>query len=106
MAITYHANVERKARFEYIEATVGFGTKEIASYTFKSPDSRKPSKSVLTETGVIKVYSCETGNLVTAYIATIGQGVYIYKKCFNCDKCPREFMQILYDNQYYMENQP
>ena len=54
MAITYHANVERKARFEYIEATVGFGTKEIASYTFKSPDSRKPSKSVLTETGVIK----------------------------------------------------
>ena len=103
---TYHADVERKARFEFISNTVGFGSKEIASSVYVSETSHKPSKNVLTNSGVVMVYSCETGKLITAFIASIALGTRIYRECFKCDRCPAELMKVFYNNQKYRENQP
>ena len=104
--MTKHASITRSARFEFIAETVGFGTREIASYTYTSQTSTKPSKNVLMDNGVVFVYSCETGKLVTAFIATIGQGAFIYKHCHGCDRCPRAIMNIFYNNQDLVDRQP
>lgn len=105
--LTYHAQIERAARFEYIATTIGFGNKEIANQIFKSPSSpNKASKSVLMDNGVILVYSCENNKLITGYIASVKQAVAIYRKCHSGARCPKNLMNTLYKNQPIAALQP
>ena len=105
--MTYHAQVERAARFEFILQTVGSGTKEIATEIFTSPTSQnRKAKSVLMDNGVIYIFSIENNKLITAYIASISQAVALYKKCHKCNKCPQTLMNVLYKNQQYVTKQP
>ena len=102
---TYHAQVERKNRIDFIKKNLGFGF-EIAEDVFTSEHSYKPSRAVLTDTGVIKIYSLETGKFVTCFIATVGQGAKIYKRCFNVKFCPSWLMKTLNDNKILVDMQP
>ena len=109
MKVTYHFSVERKNRIDFINKTVGFG-EDIATNIFLS-ESRAiktsvPTKSVLTSTGIIKIFSIDDNTLITAYIATIGEGTAIYRKCHNVKRCPDWLMNQLCKNQYLLDRCP
>lgn len=100
--LTYHASVERRERIIKIEKTIGFG-KPIASAILTSQQSTKPSKNVLTDTGVIIVYSLETGKVVTVFVGNVHQSTTIYKKCYNVNRCPSHIMKMINNAQFYKE---
>lgn len=100
--MTYHAMNDRKNRLEYIIDTIGIGN-EIAS----SPSRDDPRVSrILTDTGVIIVTNRETKKLVTAYIATINQGVSVYTQGHGVNKAPAWVMKILQKNKQVRLGQP
>lgn len=106
MKISYHYSVERKDRINFIEKKVGFG-EDVATTIFLSNKRAEktsiPSKSILTNTGIIKIVSADDGVLITAYIATIGEATAIYRKCHNVKYCPDWLMARLYSNQYLLD---
>lgn len=106
MKITYHFSVERKDRIDFINQYIGFG-EDIASNIFlsqkRSMKTSIPTKSVLTDTGIIKILSLEDDVLITAYIATIGEGTAIYRKCHKVKRCPDWLMNTLCKNQYLLD---
>jgi len=104
MKITYHYEVERKDRIEFIKRYIGFG-EDLATTIYISEERKKkwntPTKSVLTDTGIIKIYALDTGDLITAYIATVSEGTAIYRKCYNVRRCPDWLVDTLYWNKTY-----
>ena len=106
MKITYHFSVERKERVDFINQYIGFG-EDIASNIFLSQKramkTSTPTKSVLTDTGIIKILSLEDDVLITAYIATISEATAIYRKCHKVKYCPDWLMTQLYSNQYLLD---
>lgn len=107
MKLTYHASVERRNRIEYIKENIGFGHSLAVTY-YRSINRKRetPSKTVLTDTGIILIYAIDTNELITAYIASVKEGTAIYKKYFNVSRCPSWFMNVLHDNEYWEENKP
>ena len=97
---------ERKDRINFIEKKIGFG-KDIATNIFlsekRSMKTSTPSKSILTDTGIIKIVSVDDDVLITAYIATVGEATAIYRKCHNVKYCPDWLMTQLYSNQYLLD---
>ena len=73
-----HYEIERKARREFIAKNIGFGN-DIATVFYISKTSRKERINVLSDTGIVTVYTKEW-KIVTVYIATYPQAVTIYKK--------------------------
>ncbi len=100
--ISYHAKMERVERISYI---IDFCGGEFGSAIAEIYDNNN-GKVVLTERGIVIVYNAITGNLVTMFIATVNQGVNIYKACHNSKKCPKELMKTLNNNKKACENQP
>ena len=106
MKISYHYSVERKDRINFIQKKVGFG-EDIATTIFlsnkRAEKTSMPSKSILTNTGIIKIVSADDGVLITAYIATISEATAIYRKCHKVKYCPDWLMTQLYSNQYLLD---
>lgn len=73
--LTYHANIERKERIDFIENTIGFGRK---CYSCEDPADPGVIKS-LTTTGVIVVESKVTGLIITMYVARVAQALNVIK---------------------------
>ena len=107
MKLTFHAEIERKERIDYIKKYIGFG-EDLAVTIYKSPNRKRdtPSKTVLTDTGIIKIYAIDTGELITAYIATVSEGAAIYRKAYNVSRCPDWFMDVLNYNRPWQECSP
>ena len=100
--VSYHAKVERMERISYIIDFCGGEFGPAIAETYDNNDG----KVVLTEKGIVIVYNAITSNLVTMFIATVNQGVSIYKTCHNSKKCPKELMKTLNNNKKACENQP
>ena len=101
---TYHYNIERKNRRDYIEKTVTMG-KEICSVRFTSPSSKKESLSVLTDTGVIIVYN-DNWIPVTVFIGNIRQTTAMYRKATGEKLVPPSLFKKFQIADYYSELQP
>ena len=101
---TYHYNIERKDRRDYIKKTVGIG-KEICSMRYTSPTSKKESLNVLTDTGVIIVYNNEWIP-VTVFIGNIRQTTAIYRKATGEKLVPPSLFKKFQIADYYSELQP
>ena len=101
---TYHFRVERKGRFEYIEATCGLG-EEVVSEIFQSPTSTLPSYNTLTTTGVIIVRNVDTKKIVTMFIATMPQAMAIYRTATG-GRLPDWLYKQVKRNQVLRVNQP
>lgn len=109
MKVTYHFEIERKDRIDFIKKYIGFGN-DLATTIFLSEQRAKtrntPSKTILTDTGIIKIVTCDTEELITAYIATVTEGTAIYRKYYNVKRCPNWFMEVLNFNKSYQEISP
>lgn len=109
MKLTYHFEIERKDRIDFIKQYIGFGN-DIATTIFLSEERAKtrstPSRTILTDTGIIKIIAIDTGELITAYIATVQEGTAIYRKCYNVSRCPSWFLDVLNYNKNYKEIEP
>ena len=76
-----HAVVDRKARFDFIENTIGFGTPMV---TIKEERDRNgDAVKTLTDTGVVIVYVEQTFEIITAYVATMHQAKHIWRTATN-----------------------
>lgn len=73
-----HYESERKKRREFIENTIGYGN-SIATVFYTSKTSRKERINVLSDTGVITVYTKEW-KIVTVLIASYSQACILYKE--------------------------
>lgn len=100
--VSYHAKVERMERISYI---IDYCKGEFGPAIAETYDNNN-GKVVLTEKGIVIVYNATTNNLVTMFIATVSQGISIYKNCHNCEKCPKSLMKTLNNNKKACENQP
>lgn len=102
---SYHFSVERAKRLDYIDKTVGFG-KPIAETIFKSPTSAKPSRSILTSTGVIICQNIDSGKIITAHLASVKQACAIWYKCHNGADIPAKYMQNFRIAEKFATKQP
>ena len=100
--VSYHARVERAERISYI---IDFCGGEFGPAIAETYDNNN-GKVILTEKGIVIVYNAITSNLVTMFIASVNQGVSIYKECHNVSKCPKSLMKTLNNNKKACENQP
>ena len=93
--ISDHADKDRKARFEMIAKTIGFGT-PIAEATDKKENG--DCVRTLTDTGVLVVID-PYGVIVTAWVASIKQACRIYKEATNNTRMPKKLWNIInYNN--------
>lgn len=101
--ISYHAQVERKSRIEYIIDTF---KGEFGSPVVEVVNENDCSRQVLTSNGIWIVYNLKTNRLVTMWIATVEQGVKLYKRGTNGKQLPKQLMKTLHNNKKACENQP
>lgn len=100
--MTYHAKIERKTRINYIEKTIGIGNPIATTISRYEKDSLR----TLTDTGVIIITNIYTKRIITMFIASINQGVAVYKEGKQAKQVPKNIMRTLYNNINYMDGQP
>lgn len=102
MTMTYHAQVEREARIDYIIDVLGDFGQPIASQKNLDNDTT----TFLTNLGVIIIKGTTSQKLVTMYLASTAQATAIYRDCHGGDTCPHSFMMQVKRNQKFIANQP
>lgn len=101
--MTFHAQVERRARLDYIIDTVGIG--EVIAEIRDERDPRIAYQR-LTSTGVVVIVGADKRTIVTAFIANIDQAILIYKNAKNVSRLPDGLYRRIKGNQKYRRNQP
>ena len=95
--LTAHATIDRKVRFDFIENTIGFGNPVVTCK--KDRDKNGDALATLTDTGVIVIQEEVTETVITAYIASIKQASYLYRKSKGNNKMPSALWAIInYNN--------
>lgn len=102
MTMTYHAQVEREARIDYIIDVLGDFGQPIA----KRNNPANNTITILTNLGVIIIKSNTTQKLVTMFLASIAQATAIYRDCYGGDTCPHSLMVQVKRNQKFLAGQP
>ena len=100
--VSYHIRYERQNRIDFIiDWCQGeFGTPIATVY-----DTEGTARRVLTDRGLIVVYSAED-KLITMWIASVLQGVAMYKASHDGKEVPYKMMQVLHRNKVAHERQP
>ena len=93
--ISDHVDNDRRARFELIEKTIGFGT-PIAEA--KDRKAGGDCTRTLTDTGVIIVIN-PYGTIITAFVAGVKQAMQVYNDATGTTKMPRKVWNMVnYNN--------
>lgn len=100
--ISYHAQVERKARIDWIIDTLkgNFGV-EVCSVC----DSHNNTRRTLMDTGLIVITDKDSNRLVTMYFGNVSQITQLYRTALNIAMCPKHIMKIAYRCAEYVEQQ-
>ena len=101
--VSYHARVERQSRIEYIIDVFKGEFGEPAAMVVNEDDR---SRQVLTTKGIWIVYNLDTNRLVTMWIATVEQGVKLYKRSTGGKMLPKSLMKQLHANKKACDRQP
>ena len=103
MTTTYHVKAERTERIDYIIDIFNgcFGTEEF-SYTIET--DRGQCKMVLTSKGIIYLQSIKTKKVITMYIATMAQAIFVYRHSHlsRSDKMPNKLYHQVRNNARYL----
>ena len=93
-AVSNHVVVDRQARINLIEKTIGWGNPVI-----EAPDKKgRDCKAVLTDTGVIIILD-PYGIIVTAWIASVKQAIAVYARATGNTVLPQKLWWIInYNN--------
>lgn len=103
--LSAHAIIDRKNRFDFIENTIGFGEPVVRCK--KDRDENGDALTTLTDTGVIVIQEEATETIITAYVASIKQAAYVYKKSKGNNKMPSQLWNVInYNNntEWYKKN--
>lgn len=98
MERNFHYESERKERRKFIENTVGYGN-SIATVFYKSKTSKRERINVLSDTGIITVYTKEW-KIVTVLIASYTQACILYKEATGKEADKKLKEAFLLANQY------
>lgn len=101
--MNYHLNVERAARRSFIEKNIGYG-EPVATTFFISKTSKKERINVLSDTGIITIYT-KDWKPVTIYIANFSEACKIYEKAHG-SAVPRYLVEKFRTAQQYKEFEP
>ena len=99
---TYHVSVERQARVDFIIDVFGgcFGQDIISCIVTNNLGT---CKMTLTSKGIIYLQSIETDKIITMYIATVSQAVFLFNENFRKNggqsKIPKGLMNQVKKNQ-------
>lgn len=93
-----HYESERKKRREFIENTIGYGN-SIATVFYTSKTSKKERINVLSDTGIITVYTKEW-KIVTVLIASYAQACILYREATGKEADKKLKEAFLLANQY------
>lgn len=92
-----HAIIDRKARFNFIENTIGFGERVCSAK--KDRDEKGDAVATLTSTGVVIIEVEETKEIITAYIGTLQQVKTIWCKANKTKRMEEKLWQMVnYNN--------
>lgn len=102
-AYSYHLEVERRERMEFIRKNIGFG--EPCAFVFhQSKTAKKPHREELSDTGILTVYA-EDWSIITIHIASFPQAMAIYRKSNKAE--PPEWIKKQFQTaQRYKEIEP
>lgn len=91
---TAHVIIDRKARFEMIERTIGWGNPVIVA-----PDKKeRDATATLTDTGVMIIRDFEN-KIITAWVASVAQAQAVYGRATGSPKLPRRIWLVVnYNN--------
>ena len=100
--MTHHARFDRANRLNYIVDTIGIG-EVVCTYRQKCYDGRDAFLK-LTSTGVIMVVN-EENKIITAYIATIGEAIGVYREATTRHELPSGlYKRIRQNEKLYTKN--
>ena len=93
-AVSNHVEVDRQARFDLINKTIGFGSPVV-----EAPDKKgRDCTATLTDTGVIVIID-PYGIIVTAWIASVRQAQAVWNRATgNFDLPEKLWNQVNYNN--------
>lgn len=101
--VSYHARHERQNRIDFI---IDWCKGEFGAPIATAYDADGKGKRVLTDKGLLIVYSAADNKLITMWIASVLQGVAVYKASHKGQEVPWKMMQVLHNNKKANENQP
>lgn len=98
MEVNVHYESERRKRREFIENTIGYGN-SIATVFYTSKTSKRERINVLSDTGVITVFTKEW-KIVTVLIASYSQACILYRTATGKEANKQLKEAFLLANQY------
>lgn len=99
----FHYEIERRARREFIQKTIGEG-EQIALIKRKSKTSDRVRINCLSNTGVVTIYTPDW-HIVTIYIANFSEACFIYEQGTG-EKPNRALIEAFQLAQQYKELEP
>lgn len=96
--MTYHAQVERQERIDYILDHIGIGETVCEYY-----QEEKGTIARLTTTGVIVVLTPNYKSLVTMYVAGLPEASHYYKSVYKVSRMPNNLASRIARNKELMD---